>query len=159
MTATSNVSEAVRRVLAQPNGGVVGLVDDLLRVCWEYGLHLESQAGRCRIRSRDSDWEELANLPLRKSIFGAILARIAALCNAQTPGSASPYGGQDELSVGQPPAAMVRVAFVNTSAEQTLVLAPGPGGASPDARCPVLPREEYSGSHLPAQGQTGLPTK
>jgi len=102
----------------------------LLSVCWQYDICFDWQAGRCRIRLWD-DWEELADLPIRKSIFRAVLARIAALCNSQVPNSASPYGGQGELPVGQSSTAMMRVTFVNTVAEQRLVLAPIGGGASP----------------------------
>jgi hypothetical protein len=124
MSATSQIPEVVRRALANPTRGVVGLVDDLLAVCLEHGLQLDWQADRCRVRSPGGDWEEVVDVPLRKSAFRAILARVAALCNEHVPNSVSPYGGQGELSVGEN-AAVFRVTFDNTPAEQRLELISG----------------------------------
>jgi hypothetical protein len=98
------------------------LVEDLLAVCLEHGLQLDWQADRCRVRPPGGDWEELMGVPLRKSVFRAILARVAALCNEQAPHSVSPYGGQGELSVGASPTAVFHVAFVNTPEAQKLEL-------------------------------------
>jgi hypothetical protein len=125
MNTTSHPSKAVLNVLTQPTRGVVGLVDDLLKACWEHGLHLDWQADRCRVRSPGGKWEEWVDVPLRKSVFRAILARVAALCNERAPSSVSPYGGQGELSVGADPAAVCRITFVNTPAEQKLELLTG----------------------------------
>jgi hypothetical protein len=122
MSTASPVSAVLRRVLENPAGGVTGLVDALLSVCREHDLQLDWQAGRCRIRPAGGMWEEVADVPLRKSVFRAILARIAALCNERTPNSASPYGGQGELAVGPEPTAVLKIAFANTPAEQRLEL-------------------------------------
>jgi hypothetical protein len=124
MNTTSQHTNGIRSALEHPTRGVVGLVDDLLKVCREHGLQLDWQADRCRVRSIGSDSEELVDLPLRKSVFRAILARIAALCNERSPNSVSPYGGQGELSVGADPPAVFRVDFVNTAEEQKLDLNP-----------------------------------
>jgi hypothetical protein len=59
-------------------------------------------------------------LPLPKSVFRAILARLAAMCNERIPDSVSPYGGEGELSVGTDPPAIFRVAFTNTAGGQRL---------------------------------------
>src|SRR5208282_5382429 len=59
---------------------------------------------------------------LRKSVFRAILARVAVLCNERSPNSVSPYGGQGEVSVGADPAMTFRVEFANTPDEQRLEL-------------------------------------
>jgi hypothetical protein len=122
MSTTAQVSEIFRRVLVNPTGGIVGLVDDLLRGCPESGLQLDWQAGCCRVRSVGGDGKELLDVPLRKSVFRAILARVAVLCNERAPNSVSSYGGQGELSVDANPAAVFRVAFVNTPATQKLEL-------------------------------------
>jgi hypothetical protein len=122
MSTTSQVYDELRRILGHPTGGVVGLVDDLLAVCQKHGLHLDWQADRCRVRSIGGDWEELNDIRLRKSVFRAILARVAALCNEQTPNSVSPYGGQGLLSVGANPPSVFRITFANTAAEQKLEL-------------------------------------
>ncbi|MCI0377982.1 MAG: hypothetical protein L0215_10270 [Gemmataceae bacterium] len=98
------------------------MVDELLQVCRQHGLQLDWQSDRCRVRSVGRDWEELLDEPLRKSVFRAILARVATLCNKQIPNSVSPYGGHGELSVGPKPAAVFRAEFVNTPIEQKLEL-------------------------------------
>src|SRR5690348_13824080 len=111
MSTTSPVARLLRGAPLHPSRGLPGLVDDLLAVCREHGLQLDWQVDRCRVRRCGGDWEELPDLPLRKSVFRAVLARIAVLCNERTPNSVSPYGGQGELSVGANPPAVFRVTF------------------------------------------------
>ena len=72
------------------------------------------------MRSATGAWEELNELPVRKSVFRAVLARVAVLCNEQTPNSVSPYGGQGELRGGANPTAEFSVQFVNSSEEQRI---------------------------------------
>lgn len=103
MKTTSKIAEAIRDAIEHPRDGVVGIVDDLLRLCPEQGLRLEWQADGCRIRCCVGDSEETIDVPRRKSVFRAILARIAVLCNEQVPNSVSPYGGKSELSEGRIP--------------------------------------------------------
>jgi len=122
MNTTSQLGEALRGALERPERGVVGMVDDLLRLCPEHGLRLDGHADRCRVHLPNGDSEEVIGVPLRKSVFRAILARIATLCNEQRPNSVSPYGGQGRLSAGPNPPAVFRVSFVNTPAERTLNL-------------------------------------
>jgi hypothetical protein len=122
MNTTLQLAEEFCTVLERPNRGVVGLVDDLLRLCPEQGLRLEWQGDRCRIRFLTGGSEEATDVPLRKSGFRSMLARIAALCNERTPNSVSPYGGQGELSVGASPPVVLRVSFANTPSEQRLEL-------------------------------------
>jgi hypothetical protein len=122
MSTASQASEVLRRTLLHPSRGVVGLVDDLLTVCREQGLQLDWQGNRCRVRSVGGDGEEVMDVPLRKSVFRAILARVAVLCNERAPNSVSPYGGRGELSAGTNPPAVFRVTFANTPAEQKLEL-------------------------------------
>jgi hypothetical protein len=124
MNTTSQLAEVFRSVLEHPTEGVVGLVNDLLRLCQERGLQLDWQADCCRVRPFAGGPEEVIESPLRKSLFRAILARVAALCNERSPNAVSPYGGQGELMVGANPAAVFRVAFTNTPGEQRLELTP-----------------------------------
>jgi hypothetical protein len=125
MNTTSQLSPALRSVLEHPVRGVAGVVDDLLAECLVQGfLQLDWRDNACRVRCFGGDWEELA-VPLRKSVFRAILARIAALCNERSPNSVSPYGGQGELSVGNDTRRMIKVAFTNTPEAQKLELLTG----------------------------------
>jgi hypothetical protein len=124
MSTSSALTKLLHVELDHPSRGVIGLVDELLRQCPEEGLRLEWQANGCRIRAFNGGSEVLLEKPLSKSVFRAILARVAALCNERTPNSVSPFGGQGELEVGTSPPEIVRVEFVNTTDEQGLVLIP-----------------------------------
>jgi hypothetical protein len=112
---------------------VVGLVEDLLDVCQDGGLQLDWHGGQCRILSVGSTPEEAIEVPLPKSVFRALLARLAALCNERTPGSVSPYGGHGELVIGTEPPRTYTVALTNTPDEQKVQLA---GNAKHDAPGP-----------------------
>jgi hypothetical protein len=124
MSFPSRSSDALHSALVKPTRGVVGLVDDLLVVCREHGLQLDWHADRCRARGLGNGAEEWIAVDLRKSVFRAILARVAVLCNERSPNSVSPYGGQAEVSVGSTPTTVFRLTFVNTTAEQRLELMP-----------------------------------
>jgi hypothetical protein len=129
MSTTSQVSAALRNVLECPTRGVVGLVDDLLQLCRGHGLQLDWQADRCRVRCLADGSEEVIDSPLGKSVFRAVLARVAALCNEKRPNSVTPYGGRGKLADGVHPPTVFQVSFANTSDEQWLVLAlDGPDG-------------------------------
>jgi hypothetical protein len=139
MNTASPWTGTLRHVLAQPTNGIVGLVDELLAVCGEHGLQLDWQSDRWRVRSSSEDWHELPDVPLRKTVFRAILARLAVLCNERRQGSASPYGGQGEIAVGTDPVTVFRVEFVNTPGEQRLELTQDqPGKRKPAGGHPML---------------------
>lgn len=116
--------EPLRRSFANPTGGVLGLVDDLLAAAHERGLQLDWKANHCRVQFRDGGPPASIEVPLRKSVVRAALARIAVLCNQCKPNSVSPYGGHGELLVGTDPSTVMRVAFVNTPDEQSVELTP-----------------------------------
>jgi anti-sigma B factor antagonist len=162
MSTATPLSELLRRILVHPAGGVAGLVADLLAACAKLGLQLDGYPDRWRVRSAGGDWEELQDVPLRKSVFRALLARLAALCNERTPGSVSPYGGQGELAAGVAPAAVVRVVFVNTPAEQRFQLASAPppaAGTAPQREPELLAVERHGATTVltPAAGVADLP--
>jgi hypothetical protein len=100
------------------------LVDDLVAACSENNIQLLWRDGRCRISSCGDEWEETIDLPVRRSVFRAILARVATLCNIQQPASVSPYGGTADLAGSESAAGLLSATFVNTPAEQMLSLAP-----------------------------------
>jgi hypothetical protein len=114
--------EVFRDVLASPTRGIAGLVDDLLGACADHRLQVDWNADCCRIRCNEGNWEELIDLPVRKSVFRAILARVAVLCNERAPNSVSPYGGQGELKTNAAASTTFHVTFINTPAEQKLEL-------------------------------------
>jgi hypothetical protein len=124
MNTLSQQTENLNRIIISPSDGVVGLVNDLLQFCDEHQLQLHWEANRCRIRSKGGDWEELSELSIRKSVFRAVLARIATICNEQSPNSVSPYCGQAELAIGENPQKVLKVTFTNTPSEQKLELLP-----------------------------------
>jgi hypothetical protein len=122
MSTSSTRTESLHVELDHPTRGVVGLVDELLRQCPEEGLRLDRHANGCRIRAFNDGSEDLLEKPLSKSVFRALLARIAALCNERTPNSVSPLGGKGELEAGTSPPEIFRVEFVNTPDDQGLTL-------------------------------------
>jgi hypothetical protein len=113
-------SERLQEAFEPTRRGVVGLVDDLLGLCREQGLQLDWRADRCRVRPLGARPQESTEILLPKSVFRAILARMAALCNERIPDSVSPYGGEGELSVGTDQPTIFRVSFTNTVGEQRL---------------------------------------
>src|SRR5271157_18049 len=132
MNAPSSSLQQLHHALATPTRDVVGLVDEVLALCQEHGLQLDWQEGGCHIRSSGGEPEGTIDVPLRKSVFRAILARVAVLCNERSPNSVSPYGGQGEVSVGANPAMTFRVEFANTPDEQRLYCE---SVATPCVRC------------------------
>ena len=123
MNPTAQLTGAFRSILEHPKGDVVRLVNELLRACPEPGIRLDWHADRCRVRSLSGEWEEVVVGPIRKSVFRAMLARIAALCNEQKPDSVSAYGGQGEVAAASDSTATFKVSFANTVDDQWLSLA------------------------------------
>jgi hypothetical protein len=126
MNTTFELSEAMRCVFESPTQGVVGLVNDLLRLCPEHGLRLEWQGEYGRIRYLNGKSDETLDQPVGRSVFRAVLARMASLCNEHCPKSVSPYGGRGKLSDRADPPTIYRVTFANTTDENWLELVPVP---------------------------------
>src|SRR5262245_43238052 len=122
MNTTLQNLPALRSALEHPTRGIVGLVEDLLRLCQERSLELDWQGDTCVVRSLAGGSTETLHKLLRESVFRAVLGRVAALCNEGRPNSVSPYGGQGTLSVGANPATLFHVSFANTTGEQWLKL-------------------------------------
>lgn len=125
MSIASTVAEALHRALTHPRHGIVGLVDDLLAMCQKHDLQIDWQNDHFRVRSPGGAWEELTDLSIRKSVYRAVLARIAVLCNEQNPNSVSLYGGQCQWMTSESPPTMFRILFTNTAEEQRLELTAG----------------------------------
>jgi hypothetical protein len=120
MNSLPHYPEWLQRALQPTERGVVGLVEDLLGACREGGVRLDWRADRCQVRPLGAGPQESTEAPLPKSVFRAILARMAALCNERSPNSVSPYGGEGDVSVGADPPTLLHVAFANTPGEQWL---------------------------------------
>ncbi|OWK38014.1 hypothetical protein [Fimbriiglobus ruber] len=120
MTGTVLFSEKLLAVFTPGPRGVVGLVDDLLAACRDNKVRLDFQDGYCRITSLSSGGRDAIEIPLQKSVFRAILARVAALCNERVPNSVTPYRGVGELVALTDPPATFRVSFINNPDEQHL---------------------------------------
>jgi hypothetical protein len=124
MNMPFHVQETLRDAVNNPTRGVVGLVDDLLKVCQEHALQVDWRADLWRVRPLAGGPDELIDQPPRKSVFRAVLARVAALCNERRPNSVSPYGGHGTLSIGPDDATVFQVSFANTPDEQWLKMRP-----------------------------------
>jgi hypothetical protein len=109
--------------LAEPGRGVIGLVDELLAASLQHNVRVEWQAGICRVSFLYGELPDRIEVPLRKSVVRAALARIAALCNERSPGSVSPYGGRGIVEIDAGLSRAIRAVFVNTPETQSLDLA------------------------------------
>jgi len=150
MSTLSTAPDILRHALCTPTRGVLGLVDDLLTVSREHGIQLDWKADHCRVRFREGGQTGWIEVPLRKSVVRAALARVAVLCNQRNPNSVSPYGGQGELLIGTDSTTAMRVAFVNTPDEQSLELAPLGNESMPAT--PEAGIEEQNGKGTLARG-------
>lgn len=126
MSTTLTALERLQQAITTPTNGVLGLVDVLLDIARQHPLQLRWRAGDCCVCLHDGEPSNGINVPLRKSVVRAALARVAVLCNQRQAHSVSPYRGQGEILVGAAPATAVRVEFVNTPDEQALGMAPVP---------------------------------
>lgn len=124
MTRPMLLPDALRRAFEPTPRGVVGLVDGLLGLCRGQPLRLDFRDGHCRVHSLGGAAEDVVDVPVPRSVFRAVLARVAALCNERRPDSVTPYGGEGELAVqGEPPTAF-QVLFANTPDEQWVEITP-----------------------------------
>ncbi len=124
MSNSSTLADLIRPRFVPTRRGVVGLVDELLRICQDRELDLDWHEGQCRVRSIGAVPEETFEAALPKSVFRALLARLAALCNQRSSGSVSPYGGEGQLTIGDDPTVILSVTFTNTPDEQRVRLMP-----------------------------------
>ncbi len=108
-------------------GGIVGVTDHLLHGCGG-GAIVEHHEGRCLCRPIEGG--EAAEVPLPKSSFRLVLARVAAMCHESSPEYGTPYEGSGVVKTRGEPAGTFQVSFVNTPDEQMLEVrrAELPGG-------------------------------
>jgi hypothetical protein len=134
LSATLTRLAEITAAFRQPANGVAGVIDELIRLCQDQGLRLQWCAGQCRIETLDDESAAPLSFPLPKPVFRAILARLAALCNAAVPDSVSPYGGQGELVLGGDSPFVLNIQFTNTPEVQELELSPADGPAKRESR-------------------------
>jgi hypothetical protein len=115
----ASFEERVRLSFVPTPRAVLGLVDDLLELGREQPLSLTFRDGTCFV-TPVGDASNAVEVPLPKSVFRAVLARVAALCNEQRPNSVSLSGGTGEVRVGTDSRTTLRVAFTNTPGDQRL---------------------------------------
>jgi hypothetical protein len=148
MIQSTPIAERVLKALSPTPRGVVGLVDDLLDLCRVHQLRLRFADGHCSVRRLGADDTDALHVPLPKSVFRASLARIAALCNEQRPGSVTPYRGEGEVVVPSPPSpdctppSTCYVSFTNTPSEQQLEMRFSRSSAGDGNRFTVLLRDK-----------------
>jgi hypothetical protein len=114
--------DALRDAILKPTRAFVGVVDDVLNLCHANNLQIDWCMETCRVQRLGVESADTLNVPLRKSVFRAILARVATLCDEQAPGSFAPFGGQGELKMGA--GTILRLSWMNTLGEQKLTVIP-----------------------------------
>jgi hypothetical protein len=148
MTHSTPFAERVQSAFKPTPRGVVGLVDDLLSLCRVHQLRMSFRDGRCSMHRLGADAQEALEVPLPKSVFRAVLARIAALCNEHCPHSVTPYRGEGEIIVPPPISpnsvrpSTCYVSFTNTPSEQLLEVRFSRSSASDGTRFTVLLRDK-----------------
>ncbi len=110
----------LRAALANPGDGIVGLVDSLLACCVEDRVHVEFGEDVLCVYFQNCCAKSPVSIP--KPVLRAMIARVAVLCNEQTPNAVSPYGGEGALSVSAKPGALLKAVFANTTDQQHLTL-------------------------------------
>lgn len=122
MNVISEASGVIQSLFRAPHDGIAELVDSLLDACLKHDLEIDWSPDQCRVRSHAGEWEQVGDLPVRKSVFRALLARIAAKCKEFEADSVSPYGGRGTLCLGENPVAHFQAVMVNPATEQRLEL-------------------------------------
>lgn len=148
MIQSTPFARRVHQALTPTPRGVVGLVDDLLSLCRTYQLRIVFRDGRCEVRRLGADPKDSLDLPVSKSVFRAVLARVAALCNEQHPDAVTPYRGEGEVAVPRSPAqgpaarSTCYAEFTNTAADQRLELRFARDSAGEEAEFTVVFRDK-----------------
>lgn len=106
--------------------GIVTLVDELIELSLDHGLRIRLLNGHCLAEQLMTTDKDLVEIPLPKSAFRAVLARIATICNDQHPQSVTPYRGQVKIDWRSQSGSttVCQLEFVNTATEQQLEIRP-----------------------------------
>jgi hypothetical protein len=148
MIQSTPFAERIQDAFRPTPRGVVGLVDDLLGLCRVHQLRIRFADGHCSVRRLGTDDTDALTVPFPKSVFRAALARVAALCNDQHPGSVTPYRGEGEVVVPPPlspkctPPSTCYVSFTNTPTEQQLEMRFSRSSAGDGNRFTVMLRDK-----------------
>ncbi len=116
------MTRKLRAILENPGDGIVAMVDSLLTNCADYRVEVEFREDIYQGEVLDARGRFTVESSIPKPVLRAIIARVAALCNEQTPHAVSPYGGEGELTVSAKPGALLKAVFVNTTDQQHLTL-------------------------------------
>lgn len=117
----NDVSAKISNAVLHPADGITGIVDEMLVVCSDYRLKLEWEQENCRVHALDEDWSTVVPVPLKKSVFRAVLARVAVLCD-ELSNTTSLYGGQGEVKTSGANPSRIRVKFENSPEKQQIQL-------------------------------------
>lgn len=129
MTDHETARDHLRLAFARLDRGVAGLAEDLLAVARVLAIpmSLDWRDGHCLLKFADGDGRPVAeSIPLPRSVFRALLARIASLGNEQIPGSFTPHGGSGQLTFPLVTHPDLAASLVNTPDQQSLKLVPNP---------------------------------
>lgn len=154
MIESTPFARRVHQAFTPTSRGVVGLVDDLLSLCRTHQLRVIFRDGRCKIRRLGADPKDSLDLSVPKSVFRAVLARVAVLCNEHHPDSVTPYRGEGEVAVprspaqGPDPRSTCYAAFTNTPSDQRLELRFSRDSAGEEAEFTVLFRDKRTATVL-----------
>ncbi|HJT36497.1 MAG TPA: hypothetical protein VJ783_31025 [Pirellulales bacterium] len=121
MSTVSPFAERIQDAFGR-RSGVVRLVDELLVLCRQHGLRLEWQNGICQVGVGSPEPVESVEVTIPESVFRALLARIASLCNDHAACSVSPYGGEGMLAADAGATSYCQIAFSNRPGDLWLTM-------------------------------------
>lgn len=122
MSSVATFADRLQSVFVPTPDGVVGLVDRLLDLSREHGFGITYHDDTCHFQFLNKLSPSTVAIQVPKAVFRAVLARMAALCNQESRGTVSPYGGDGVIVQGTNPVESYRVVFANSPSDQTLQL-------------------------------------
>lgn len=121
---TSSVADRIRLALSAPTNGIVGMAHDLLSICHDNAVIIRWESTGVQVETAEGGETRTLTVPLRKSVFRSVLARLVMLCNETRLGSITPYGGISEIIVPGTPDSHYCISITNTPDEQVIELTP-----------------------------------
>jgi hypothetical protein len=134
MTTPRPPGERLSDLLLGPPRPVLAVTDELLDLCQLGDVSLAYDDAQVQATVSAGGCVDRLSAPLRRSVFRAVLARVAALCNEFAPDSVSPYGGDGRLVLPGNPPVVRAVSFRNTPGEQWLTVSSPAGRADGEGR-------------------------
>jgi hypothetical protein len=122
ITFRSDVFDAIIDLFQKPQLGCVAIVDGILKIACKFPLKFEWAEDRCQLQILNSDQQ--TKMPIRKSTFRAIIARVATIASEKSFLAFNPSVGDENFSIGADVDIGLAARFENSPDRQMLELLP-----------------------------------